>query len=293
VTGPGGHACPAEPVGDAVALLGEAPYWDAEAGAVLWVDITAGRLHVTAHPSGETVTTELGPPVSAVLPAGGGTRLIARRNRLAMISADGERLIMQVGLPAGVRFNDAGCDPCGRVWIGTMGAPGEAALYRLDAGRVLTQVLAGVTLSNGLGWSPDGTRLYYADTETERVDVFDYDLGTGTASGRRPLADLADAPGRPDGLTVDSDGGVWVAMARGGAVRRYHPDGRLDRVIPLPVSRPTSCAFGGPDLVDLYVTTASERLSDAERAAQPLAGRLLRLRPGRTGIAPVPLANVT
>jgi sugar lactone lactonase YvrE len=199
-----------------------------------------------------------------------------------------------------IRFNDAKADARGRLWIGSMhtGRQTGASLYRLDlddrseAGGALAEIVSGVTVSNGLGWSADGRLMYYVDTPTLRVDVFDYEPATGEATGRRPLVDVSDTGGRPDGLTVDAEGCLWVALARGGAIHRYTPDGRLDTVVPLPVSWPTSCAFGGPELRDLYVTTASEPLSDAARAAEPLAGRLLRLRPGVRGTATVPVAGV-
>jgi sugar lactone lactonase YvrE len=262
---------------------------------VLWVDIPGGRLHRTAHSSGETATADLGAPVSAVLPTADGGVLVSRRDRLVVLEADGtERTVAAVSSGSGVRFNDGATDPQGRVWIGSMGtSDGSAAgvLYRLDPGGVLTPVITGVTISNGLGWSPDTSRLYYVDSPTRQVDVLDFDSGTGEVSGRRRFADLTSAPGVPDGLTVDADGSVWVALHGGGALHRYRPDGRLGTVVSLPVSHPTSCAFGGPELADLYVTTASAPLSGAERAAQPLAGRLLRLRPGPAGI-PLPAAVI-
>jgi sugar lactone lactonase YvrE len=293
----------AEPVGDVIAELGEGPYWDAASGTLLWVDIPAGTVHATGPSTGVTATACLGAPVSAALPAEGGGLLVARRNRLVVCARPGsagpgpgtERVVAEVPMEAGLRFNDAACDPRGRVWVGSMHIGCTLAagtLYRLDPGGVLTGVIAGVTISNGLGWSPSGSRMYYVDTPTRRIDVLDYDIETGAVSGRRMFADLTGADGRPDGLTVDAEGCVWVALPRGGALHRYGPDGRLDTVLPLPVSRPTSCTFGGPDLADLYVTTASAPLTGAERASQPLAGRLLRLRPGATGISPVPLARL-
>ena len=146
-----------------------------------------------------------------------------------------------------------------------------------------------MTISNGLGWSPDGGTLYYVDSPTKRIDVLDFTPATGQVSGRRAFAALASASGVPDGLTVDAEGGVWVAVNGSGVLHRYAPDGRLDQVISLPVTHPTSVAFGGPGLGDLYITTAREPLSPAEREEQPLAGRLMRLRPGPAGIA-LPLA---
>jgi sugar lactone lactonase YvrE len=197
------------------------------------------------------------------------------------------RAVAQAPARDDVRFNDGAVDPAGRVWIGSM-HKGETEpvgeLYRLDPGGVLTRITKGAIVSNGLGWSPDGSRLYYSDSGLHRVDVFDYDPATGEAFQRRPFVDLSNVQGSPDGLTVDADGCVWVAMWGGGVVRRFAPSGQQDAVLPVPASQPTSCAFGGPDLRELYVTTARVGLSDAELAAQPLAGRLLRYRPGPVGL---------
>jgi sugar lactone lactonase YvrE len=285
-------AAVAEPVGDARAALGEGPYWVPEDDCLLWVDISGGKLHRTYFPSGETVTMDLD-AVSAAFPAVGGGILTAGGSRLALhLPAErGERWTMRViaEVPAreGIRFNDAGVDPAGRVWVGSMHTNESeplGALYRLDAGSVLTTVVKGVTVSNGLGWSPDGVRMYYADSPMRRIDVFDYDPATGEAFQRRVFADLSAFDGVPDGLTVDADGCVWVAIWGGGVLRRFAPDGTQDAVIEVPVSQPTSCAFGGPGMTDLYVTTASIGLTEAELNEQPLAGRLLRLRPGPVGL---------
>lgn len=281
-----------EPVGDVVAQLGEGPYWVPEDASLLWVDIPAGLLHRTAIPSGETVTADVGAPMSAALPVAGGGVLLARRNQLVLRepAAEGrwsERVVAEAADRAEVRFNDASVDPAGRVWVGSMHT-GETEpigeLYRLDPGGVLTALLTDVTVSNGLGWSPDGSAMYYADSVTRQIDAFDYDSAVGGVTHRRIFADLRDTDGMPDGLTVDADGCVWVAMWGGSALRRFTPGGDLDAVVQLPVSNPTSCAFGGPGLTDLYVTTASAPLSDAQRIQQRLAGRLLRLRPGPAGL---------
>ncbi|MQA07340.1 MAG: SMP-30/gluconolactonase/LRE family protein [Pseudonocardiaceae bacterium] len=280
-----------EPVGEIVAELGEGPCWDASSGTLLWVDIDGGLVHRTDPSSAETSTLELSPPVSAVLPTADGGLLVARKNRLVLL--DPERTVAGVPEEPAIRFNDGKCDPRGRLWIGTMNtdrARGTAALYRLDAGELVT-VLEGVTISNGLGWSPDGRTMYYADTPTLRVDAFDYDPETGELSGRRPFVDLDGQGGRPDGLTVDTDGGVWIALVGGGALHRYLPDGKLDAVVSLPVTHPTSCAFGGPELAELYVTTSRALVPEDERAAQPLAGRLFRLATGATGFAVAPVAR--
>ncbi len=282
----------AEPVGDVTAVLGEGPYWVPEDSCLLWVDIPNGLLHRTQLRSGDTVTVAIG-PVSAAFPALGGGLLTAGGNRLRLHKprAGGaqwtEHTIAELPARDAVRFNDASVDPAGRVWAGTMHT-GETEplgeLYRLDPGRVLTPVVKGVTVSNGLGWSPDGSRMYYADSPMRRLDVFDYDPATGEAFQRRVFADLSHVAGVPDGLTVDADGCVWVAMWGGGVLRRFTPDGQQDAVLPLPVSRPTSCAFGGAGLADLFVTTASVDGTDAGRAPEPLAGRLLRVEPGPVGL---------
>jgi sugar lactone lactonase YvrE len=281
-----------EPVGDVTAALGEGPYWVPEDDCLLWVDIEGARLHRTYFPAGETVTDSPG-PVSAAFPAVGGGILIAGGAALTLLfpaERGGQwvaRTISDAPARDGIRFNDAGVDPAGRVWVGSMHVA-EASplgeLYRLDAGGRLNPVVTNVTVSNGLGWSPDGSRMYYADSPLRRVDVFDYDPATGEAFARRTFADLSEAEGVPDGLTVDADGCVWVAMWGGSALRRFTPDGQPNAVLPVPVSQPTSCAFGGPQLADLYITTARVGLTDDQLAAQPLAGRLLHVSPGPVGL---------
>lgn len=281
----------AEPVGDVTAVLGEGPYWRPEDEALLWVDVARGLLHMTRVQLGETITIELD-PVSAAFPAVGGGIVTAGGHRLTLrATRPGEgwagRTIAEAPARDGVRFNDAAVDPAGRVWVGSMDIKEKeplGTLYRLDTGGTLTPVVKGATVSNGIGWSPDGTRMYYNDSPLRRIDMFDYDQATGEAFGGRVFADLSRADGFPDGLTVDADGYVWVAMFAGRALRRFTPAGHQDAVLPLPVSQPTSCAFGGPGMADLFVTTAYRDLTEAQRAAEPLAGRLLRLRPGPVGL---------
>lgn len=282
----------AEPVGDVTATLGEGPYWVPDDECLLWVDISEGQLHRTDVASGSTESVKLD-AVSAAFPAAGGGILTAGGNQLTLrFLAGGEekqppRVVAEAPAREGVRFNDGGVDPAGRVWIGSMHTDESeplGELYRLDPDGTLTPVVRKVTISNGLGWSPDGSRLYYVDSPSRKIDMFDYDSAAGEASGRRVFADLRYADGVPDGLTVDADGCVWVAMWGGAAIRRFTPAGKPDVMLPVPVARPTSCAFGGPDLSDLYVTSASIGLSESARAAQPLAGRLLRLRPGPFGL---------
>jgi sugar lactone lactonase YvrE len=181
-----------------------------------------------------------------------------------------------------VRMNEGGCDPDGRFYCGSMAydaRPGAGTLYRLDPDASTTVVLRGVTISNGLEWTPDGGRAYYVDTPTGRIDLFDYDRDAGL-TGRRPFVSVPADDGHPDGLTVDAEGGVWVALYGGAAVRRYTPDGRLDLVVELPTPHVTACTFGGPDLDELFITTSQENLAPG---SDPLAGSLFRASVGVTG----------
>ena len=278
-----------EVVTAAGAELGEGPVWDARSGRLAWVDITANRLHLTDTATGATDTIELPLAVGAVAPRAAGGFVAALQDGFWVV---GEGPALRItALPEarpGLRFNDGKCDPAGRFWAGTMAydqGPGAGALYRLDHDGSATLVLDGVTVSNGLAWSRDGGTLYYIDTPTQRVDAFSYSPLTGAIGDRRPEIRIPPEAGAPDGMTIDEEGGLWIALWGGGAVHRY-VDGRLDRVIHVPVSQPTSCSFGGPGLDELYVTSAWEGLSSRERRAQPLAGALFRVRPGVRGMPP-------
>ena len=177
-------------------------------------------------------------------------------------------------------MNDGACDPQGRFWAGTMAydeSPGAGALYRLELDGSCTTMLTGLSISNGIGWSPDASTMYLNDSGTGCVDAFRFDGSSGTISDRRTLVHI-DRPGvAPDGLTVDREGGIWIALWNGGAVSRYAPDGSLLATVRLPVERPTSCAFGGPGLDTLFVTSARTDLDDDALARQPHAGRLFAI----------------
>ena len=166
--------------------------------------------------------------------------------------------------------------------------PGLGSLYRLDPDGTVHTMVTGVGISNGIDWSPDRTHMYYVDSLTQRIDQFDFDLATGAIANRRELATIDANDGCPDGLAVDAEGAIWVALWGGSALHRYLPDGRLDRILRVPVSHPTTCAFGGPALEDLYITSATVKLSDSERRLQPFGGAVMRCRPGVTGRAAHP-----
>ena len=296
------------------AELGERPVWDAKAGCLIWVDILAGHLHRYRPGAGDEVFHAAGVPVGAAAPraakgAGeGGTGRWARGGGYVLAAADGFRLVgagggaegwpdgspdggarRPPGMAADVRFNDGACDPAGRFWAGTVARdrhPGAGALYRLDPDGQVTVVLDGVTESNGLGWSPDGGTFYFIDSgePRPRIRAFPCDLAAGTLGTPQDLIQPAPEDGIPDGLIVDAAGCLWVAFWGGHAVRRYSADGRLLAELPVPASQPSCPALGGPDLADLYVTTAWEDMTPEQRAAEPLAGHLLRTRPGDAGL---------
>lgn len=272
------------------AQLGEGPVWDAEAGELVWVDILGRRVHRYRPDDGATRTFPTPSAVGAVALRAGGGLVLALEDGFWACEADGtrlHRLATLPGEPGGTRMNDGAVDPAGRFWAGTMasdGRPGRGSLYRLDADRSVTPVLRGVGISNGIDWSPDGRWMYYIDTPTHRVDVFDFDVASGGIEGRRPLVTIEDAS--PDGMTVDAEGCLWVATWGGASVRRYTPDGTLERTVRLPVSQVTSCAFGGAALDQLYVTSACDGLTEEARADEPEAGSLFRAETGARGRPP-------
>ena len=242
----------------AYAKLAEGPRWDAATGRLLWVDIEGCELHVLE--SGEDRAIGLDAMVGVAAPTSSGAVLVALADRLALVDLADESVRTLVRLPHGpaLRSNDGACDAAGRFWIGTMGldeTPGAGALYRYD-GR-LERVLDEVTLSNGIGWTRDDTRMYYIDSPVQRVDIFDFEVASGRIDDRRPFVSIDESEGIPDGLTVDDEGGVWVALYGGSCVHRYDESGRLDAVLEVPALNVTSCCFGGDDGRSLFVTTAA------------------------------------
>jgi sugar lactone lactonase YvrE len=256
----------------AEAELGEGPTWDPATGLLIWIDVLRSRLHAYDPSSGRRTVRTAPQHIGAAKPRAGGGLVLNLRDGVGLLDPDGAfRWLHHEPVP-GRRANDAAVAPDGALWAGTMRydeATGGGTLARVTGEGAVTTVLPDVTVSNGTGWSPDGSLMYYIDTPTRRIDVFDFD--GERASGRRPLAVVEEGAGHPDGLTVDADGCVWVALWDGGAVRRYTPAGELDRVISVPAPRTTACAFGGPDLTDLYITTARTGLA----APPPLSGSLL------------------
>jgi len=275
---------------DARAELGEGPVWDPRIGLVWWVDILRGRVNGLDLDGAARPPIEVGEAVGCVALAESGGLVAATTSGFRRVdAATGHPLLAAVDHGADdVRMNDGKADPAGRFVAGSMAfseRPGAGTLWSLDGGRVRALV-AGVTISNGLAWSEDGEILYYVDTPTGRIDAFDYDAETGGVSGRRSVVSIPESAGSPDGMTIDSEGGLWIALWGGGAVHRYH-EGRLDAVVEVPAPLVTCPAFAGPDGATLVITTASIGLD----GPGPESGAVYALRPGVAG-RPEPLVRV-
>jgi sugar lactone lactonase YvrE len=283
---------------DAHTLIGEGPVWDHRTDVLWWLDIFRHELHAFDPATSADEITDLGAQIGAVaLRASGGLVLAAPEGFVAFDPATGARSVLSMvdHDPSTMRLNDGKCDGRGRFWAGSMAhnavepeavtvVPGTGKLYRLDPGADAVVVLDGVTLSNGMGWSPSDDTFYYVDSMTHGLDAFDYDAESAAISHRRTLVTLSPSEGTPDGMCVDEDGCIWLALSGIGQIRRFTPAGRLDRTLHLPLSRVTSCAFGGPKLDDLYITTHSALMSRLDHHAESKSGALLRCQPGVRGL---------
>lgn len=273
----------AEQVTQPVAYHAEGPVWSQRWGGLRWLDLLAGDL-LSLQPDGSVQRRHVGTVAAAVRPRRGGGAVIGVERGFAIEEPDGTVIQLEELWPdPNLRMNEGSCDPEGRFYCGSMAydrTAGAGALHRLDPDRSVHTVLQGITISNGLDWSPDGSRAYYVDTETGRIDLFDYAYETGLTA-RRAFVEVPAEDGRPDGLTVDAEGGVWVALNRGSAVRRYTASGAVDEIVELPVHKVTACTFGGPRLDELYITTSREDLAPEE---EPAAGSLFRASVGISGL---------
>ena len=272
-------------------ILGEGLRWDGRREELLGVDILAGQIyrgHID-HDGAVNLIRDYWVPgtVGALAPidANDGWLLAAGRG-FVLLRPDGLLCPLAQVAPAGTRMNDGACDPQGRFWAGTLAddfRPGGGALYRFDQKGHTQVVLSDLTISNGLGWSPDGSIMYLADSGPRTVHAFRFNGDSGTISNGRVLITMTEEVGAPDGLTVDAGGDLWVAIYGGGRVHRYSPQGVLREVLSVPGAQCTSCAFAGPELNRLYVTTATEGWSDEQRSAEPAAGLVYRFDTDATG----------
>lgn len=271
-----------EQVTGVVAAHGESPVWfpatGTEPGGLHCVDMTAGDV-LRFGDGGAVERWHAGPLVTAVRPRTGGGYLLALERGIAVADSWAGALTQVAALPDGpdVRCNDIGCDPAGGLWFGTMAhdyAAGRGSLFHLTREHRASRVLAGIGVANGIDWTPDGGTAYFADTLATTIEAFDWSPQAGLTR-RRPFAAIPVERGRPDGLAVDTDGGVWVALWSGGAVHRYRPDGALDTVIDVPAQLVTACTFGGPELDQLFITTI--------RGTEPGSGAIFRAEVGVRG----------
>ena len=262
---------------------GEGPVWDDVADCLYWVDMLAGdvlRWDGTASPSRHHV----GRVAAALRPRRGGGLIVAVERGFALIECDwSQRTLAEAFTDPAIRMNDGACDPQGRFYCGSMAydaTPGAASLYRLDPDLSCHIVLAELTVSNGLCWNLSGDTAYYVDSATQRVDAFDFDPDSGSLHNRRPVVAIDAASGSPDGMTIDADGNLWVALWDGAAVHSYSPGGNLLEVVRVPTPRPSACAFGGSDLDTLYITTSALDLYPE----QSEAGSVFAVMPGVRGV---------
>lgn len=269
---------------DAKASLGECAQWNADEQALYWVDINAPSLNRFDPATGRNVATAMPASIGCFAFRAGGGFVVALRDGIWFADAAGKpvrRIADAPYDPAHHRFNDGRCDRHGRFFAGSMDEQrrgNTAALWRLDADLTLTQVLDDMMISNGLAWSPDGRTMYHADTPTQTVRAYAYDVASGTPSGGRVLARWTAEGDRPDGATVDAEGCYWSAFYGGGKVVRVSPRGETLAEYPIPATCPTMCALGGPDLRTLYVTSARQKRPAEELARLPRSGGIFAMR---------------
>ena len=279
-----------EPIATMRSTLGEDPVWSPNERSLYWVDIVGPTVHRLHEATGEIRTWRLPSEVGSMALRRGGGAVVALRSGFHLLDLETGAVTLLIDPEADRptnRFNDGKCDRQGRFWAGTLEDAEQdpaGSLYRLDAAGGCERVLGDIVCSNGLGWSPDDQTMYHTDSWQFRIDAWDFDPATGALQNRRPFVQLP--PGRvaPDGLTVDAEGCLWVATWDGWQVLRYAPDGSVDRIVDLPVPRPTSCTFGGPDLDRLYITSARRGLGEEALAQAPLSGAVFVLEPGVRGL---------
>ena len=274
-------------------VLGEVPRWHQVEQALYWIDALKPAIHRLDPAAGLVKSWTPPEKLGSFAPSADGALIIAGRNGFALYdprSGRFERIADPEKMAAENILNDGRCDSRGRFWAGSMTKTMQRAsgrLYRVNKGRV-DALDDNIWISNGVAWSPDDKTMYFADSHVHTIFAYDYDIADGTIGKRRVFAETSDRPGVPDGASVDAEGFLWSAVFDGGCLARYAPDGRLDRTVPVPVSRPTACAFGGAELRTLYVTTARFRLAPEKLITESYAGGLLALDVGVKGL-PEPL----
>ena len=273
------------------ALVGEGAIWDVDEQVLYWVDILSHELYIYDPANGDNATIPTCQAVGTVVVRQSGGLVVALHNGFACVDVESGK-ITPIGedpersLPAN-RFNDGKCDPAGRLWAGTMefsGAKDQGKLYCLDIDHSVREKLAPVSISNGIVWSGDAKTMYYIDSPLNNVRAYDYDIDSGAIQNERVVA-VNDGPGIFDGMAIDAEDNFWIAVYGGSCVKHYDSKtGALIKELALPMTNVTSCAFGGANLDELYITSACQGMEDAARAGQPLAGSLVKIDPGARGV---------
>jgi sugar lactone lactonase YvrE len=266
--------------------LGEGALWSVDEQALYWVDIERNTFSRFLPATGVYETVDVGVPIGVLALRTTGGLVMATKKGFALWDKDTAELRYIINPEFDkpqLRFNDGAVDSRGRFWAGSMGGRGEGALYRLDPDGSVHIIIPGVTIPNGIGWSPDDTLMYFTDTGTRTIYAFDYDAVSGNVINRRAFIEVPAEMGAPDGLVVDREGYIWSACWDGAKLVRYTPSGTVDRIIPIPALRPTSCVFGGPNLDELYITSAFTGLSEEQLKQYPLSGDVFRLKVDVTG----------
>ncbi len=268
-------------------VTGEGPLWHPDEQRLYWLDIPPGRFFRFDPATGQHEMFEAGLPIGTVGLRADGDLIMATKRGFANWDWETNQLDPRVDVLADhpeMRFNDGKIDAQGRFWAGSMlqnpdnDTTGAGHLYRLDADDRVQIMESNLIISNGLGWSPDGLTFYLTDSPRRIIWAYDFEPESGTLANRRPFIDSQNEPGVPDGMTVDSEGYIWSARWGGWRITRYDPNGKVERVVEMPVECPSCCAFGGRDLNELYITSATSGVSEATRARQPWAGDLFRLK---------------
>ena len=276
---------------DARARLGEGALWHPTEQRLYWVDIEGKALHLYNPETREDKVWEVGERIGTVVPVEGGGALVALQNGIHHIDTETGKLTFVTNpiKKEGIRFNDGKCDPAGRFWVGTMALDSEegaANLYMLDLDGKVHHKLGNLTISNGIVWTQDKKTVYFTDTRTQQVKAFDYDNATGEISNERTIISIPKEEGSPDGMTLDAEGNLWIALHGAGAVAKYSPEsGEQLLRVKVPAVNTTSCAFGGKNLDTLYITSGREWLREEKLSRYPASGGLFSVKPGVRGVS--------
>lgn len=281
---------------DVKAEVGESPVWDIQRGGLWWVDLLRGELHFWESRAGDVVRARVGQSLGFVVPSlRSDSFVVGLADGIGVLTTDGQYTLMKAveADRRNFRMNDGKCDRQGRLWAGTMNdaTHRDGCLYRVDADWQVTKVAESLGVPNGIGWTRNGTRMYFADTGRARLEMWDFDPSNGERTEMSNVIEFDESDGGPDGLTVDAEDCVWVCLWGGHQVRRYAPSGEWLETIEVPALNVASCVFGGDDLRDLYVTTARYGMSTTDLQRWPLSGALFRCRPGVQGVPADPFSG--